>query len=536
MKKRFLSLSLVLAMLLILVTSCAGPGQKISKDNEPLTISWLGIPWFGNGQDGSYCQKLVEERFNIKIKPIFMDNNSYKTKKQVLLSTGEIPDFIYELDPGDVQLDVKNGFLMELPFETIQKYAPNVFTAINTTEPRAWLYSNVKGKNYGVTNLGYEGNYPVVNTIRADWLKNVGIDKIPETLDELHEAFKRFAQNDPDGNGKKDTYGMTGDVKNWYGSFSDIYGAFGVLPFNWMKKNDKIVYGGLQPEVKEALLLLQTWYKEGIIHPDFISDDGKSTLDKYLNGRIGFWASPRGVVPEDLKNPTSYLSRAKALNPKAEIVNMYPVKGKDGKSGMFVWGKAQHTVSFGKQLKDQPKKVEVILKIIDTCITDAAFNVKLHIGEKGTHWDLKEPSLGTHGGYKMLPPYDDSQQARKLLLSSSLGTFTFFAPFPINKEETSKYTTDSYIKMTQTYCNESLGLTDVFLKPDTPPSSGKYLTDLRSKQLEIMAQIIRGEKEVAEYDRFATIWQKQGGLTLEQEANDLKNQLDVIYKKVGVHK
>ncbi|MFD0717029.1 hypothetical protein [Paenibacillus sp. GCM10027626] len=46
--------------------------------------------------------------------------------------------------------------------------------------------------------------------IRKDWLDNVGIDKLPETLDEYHEVLRRFTFNDPDQNGKNDMYGGHG--------------------------------------------------------------------------------------------------------------------------------------------------------------------------------------------------------------------------------------------------------------------------------------------------------------------------------------
>ena len=52
----------------------------------------------------------------------------------------------------------------------------------------------------------------------------MGIDKIPETLEEAEEAFYAFANNDPYGDGKKNTYGLeqTG--------LQSIFGAYGGIP------------------------------------------------------------------------------------------------------------------------------------------------------------------------------------------------------------------------------------------------------------------------------------------------------------------
>ena len=43
--------------------------------------------------------------------------------------------------------------------------------------------------------------------VRADWLKKLNLD-VPKTTEDLYKVAKAFAEQDPDGNGKKDTYGM----------------------------------------------------------------------------------------------------------------------------------------------------------------------------------------------------------------------------------------------------------------------------------------------------------------------------------------
>jgi putative aldouronate transport system substrate-binding protein len=49
-------------------------------------------------------------------------------------------------------------------------------------------------------------------SVRADWLKNLGIDFVKDggtvTLEQFTELNKAFARNDPDGNGLNDTYGI----------------------------------------------------------------------------------------------------------------------------------------------------------------------------------------------------------------------------------------------------------------------------------------------------------------------------------------
>ena len=46
--------------------------------------------------------------------------------------------------------------------------------------------------------------------IRKDWLENVGME-MPTTWEDLYNVAHAFTYDDPDGNGVKDTYGLTGD-------------------------------------------------------------------------------------------------------------------------------------------------------------------------------------------------------------------------------------------------------------------------------------------------------------------------------------
>ncbi|MBO1722884.1 sugar ABC transporter substrate-binding protein, partial [Extibacter sp. GGCC_0201] len=44
--------------------------------------------------------------------------------------------------------------------------------------------------------------------IRQDWLDNLGL-YMPTTAEELLDVMRAFTFDDPDGNGKDDTYGFT---------------------------------------------------------------------------------------------------------------------------------------------------------------------------------------------------------------------------------------------------------------------------------------------------------------------------------------
>ena len=131
--------------------------------------------------------------------------------------------------------------------------------------------------------------------IRSDWLENLGL-AVPTTLEELEAVFYAFAQDDPDGNGQDDTYalsagGNSGAMGRYM--FQSIFGIFGVNPLFWTENEEgELEYGFTTDEVKEALKLLSKWYADGLIDPEFITTDARSSgtdvASKFASGQIGY--------------------------------------------------------------------------------------------------------------------------------------------------------------------------------------------------------------------------------------------------------
>ncbi len=269
---------------------------RIAPDAQPaagmLEISWLGPPHFAGARDGLWVQRMLEERFAVRLRPIFMDALGYQRKKPLMIAGGPVPDFIWEADPLGLQKAVQHGFIAEVPLELIARRMPTYYRELTEEAPIAWTYASVGGRNFGIPTMNRGGALPRPGVWRMDWLRNVGIERPPETLEEFGEALRRLTRNDPDGNGVADTYGMSGDISNWWWvAFSEIFGAFGVLPFDWQEVDGRIVWGGCRPEAREALALLRAWYAEGCIHPEFVTDSmlpGQSLDRKFHAGRIGY--------------------------------------------------------------------------------------------------------------------------------------------------------------------------------------------------------------------------------------------------------
>ncbi len=539
MKKNLKYFSLMLAMVLIVGTfaGCGGKSEKVIEydENGRMVITWLGIPWNSNiDPELSYAKKLIEDKFNVSINMLNYDNEAYAKKKPTLFASGEVPDIVYEMDPANVQTDAEQGFIMELPYAMLEEKCPDIYAELNKVAPANWVYSRYEGKNYGIPNINYAGGNNSVSIWRTDWLENVGIDKIPETIDEMHDALYKFTHNDPDGNGKNDTYGMSGDIKNWAKCFDDIFCAYGVQPFCWREDDGSVVYSGVadNDKIKEVLTLLSSWYKEGIIDPEFISDDiYNSIVTKFKNGKVGY-ISHGGAWKTNTDVAGSLKNTMKQINPKAEVAPALPIKGPNGDQGTFTWGKGAHVNAIGSHVKDQPEKLDKILEIFEYMSEHQDFAVQLRIGEEGTHYKFINESRKWLDGTELLPPYDtDGGKYGITLLATGQ---KFFSPICVKQETLNGMMTEEEAEFNKVYIKEELAKGDLFMKPDSVASASRYLKDLQTEQLVYISDIIRGNKQVEAYDEFITKWENTGGKTLQSDAEALLKDRESIYNEIGI--
>ncbi|HOJ12383.1 MAG TPA: hypothetical protein PK733_17605 [Clostridiales bacterium] len=109
----------------------------------------------------------------------------------------------------------------------------------------------------------------------------------PSSLEEVETALYKFTKNHPDKNSKYDTYGCS------MSGLDLIYSAFGYFPQSifWHEKDGKVVPGLIQPEIKEALKLINRMYKDKVIDPEFVTGENHggywALTQLFINGRIG---------------------------------------------------------------------------------------------------------------------------------------------------------------------------------------------------------------------------------------------------------
>ena len=123
--------------------------------------------------------------------------------------------------------------LPALTQDEIKKSMPNYIKALESVDAGAWGVGNYKGKNWGIPKVWPSGNSGFIPGYNEAWLKKIGYNEPPKTLAELEDVLTKFVNNDPDGNGKKDTYGMSGRGKLPIQMFTSVFSAYGVSPYQF---------------------------------------------------------------------------------------------------------------------------------------------------------------------------------------------------------------------------------------------------------------------------------------------------------------
>lgn len=336
--------------------------------SEKLSICWYMCTDATAYKEGNPVAKELNEKFNVEMSTIAV-NGFDNDKMNVTLASGTIPDVMIR---WGTQQYYDDGIIQSVTKDMIAEYMPQTYKIMEGYGDGIWVntVSSSDGEIMGVPQFSINGDMVHTAVIREDWLAATGLS-MPKTIDDLTEVLRAFTFNDPDGNGKNDTYGLTipGLHNNLlYAACPMIFGAYGVIPTYWtLDRDGEVSYGAVQEGYKEALKQLAAWYKEGLIDPEWVTMDNAAYQNKITNGLIGVWgyANPAYM---NYSSPTSIPSLTIANNPNAKWHYMEPLTGPGGYAGGSSDGPAgSWTMSFGaKASKEQIARAMQIAEALNT--------------------------------------------------------------------------------------------------------------------------------------------------------------------------
>ena len=257
-------------------------------EKEELSI-WY---WFSNSYitdpNELYAFQWLEEQTNVHINFQVVNAAEANEKFGLMLAAGSYPDIIRACNgyyPGGLEKSVTDGVAIELT-DLIPEHMPNYERIRHSSE---LLEKNTKtddGKLVGIwsiasNNLEPQGEMMWTGlVVRRDWLDELNMEA-PITIADWDTVLYAFKEN----YNCEAPLMLAKDGVNTTGAFLT---AYGVYP-EWYQVDGKILYGPMQDGYKEYLELMARWYADGIIDPNFVTNDGDiASPNEYMGtGRAG---------------------------------------------------------------------------------------------------------------------------------------------------------------------------------------------------------------------------------------------------------
>jgi putative aldouronate transport system substrate-binding protein len=298
--------------------------------------------------DNEYIRYL-KEKTGVEVVLDSPGTAGYIDKLNVLMASGSYPEAFAVSDRDLIMKYAKDDLLADLtPYINDTAKYPNIKKVMPAD---SWLPVTEKGKVYAFPYSRPDGLSQVVYVNKV-WLDKLKLP-IPKTVDDFYNVMKAFALNDPDGNGKNDTFGLL--TNNNVDAGARIFkAAFNAEAYSI--RNGKVTPPEITPEYKDFLKFMNKLVNEKILDPEFPTITSPIFQQKFKSLRYGvisgFWHYPSGLeIPKDVMD--QYIAVELPLQ-------------RDGKPSSFSYPSLnRHYVAIPKTTKN----IDQLMKFLDWAVS-----------------------------------------------------------------------------------------------------------------------------------------------------------------------
>jgi len=481
----------------------------------------------------------IKEALNVDVDHQFAaSGQNLRQRISLAIASNDLPDAMV-VNAVELRQLVEADQIADLT-EVYEQYAsPDIKTIIENTNGAALDAVTFDGKIMALPGVQANADGIHLLWIRQDWLDKLNLEP-PTTMAELEEVARAFVEKDPDGNGQRDTIGITGpesggklyanflESKNNLYGFDAIFSAHDSFPGYWLEGEDgSPVYGSILPETREALASLRDLYSKGLIDPEM---GVRNKADEpIIAGKSGMFFAPwwmaYGPLTNAVKNDAEANWQAYAL----------PLN----QNGEFRPHAATPSTEFVVVRKDY-EHPEVPMKLLNNLF-------------KNEQENTFDPSKGGPGYYPLRVVYAPSDEIEFTvkalrdvlagnktaedfandkaykLLPSDIASIKTIKNEPYDSMDLSTWNPEAnWGAWTRAYSimvgGRPLVDTDFeevpsLLYEQTPLMESRWV-NLRKLEDETFLRIIMGAAPLETFDSFVENWKRQGGDQITQEVKD----------------
>ncbi|MEK3880062.1 extracellular solute-binding protein [Paenibacillus sp. FSL H8-0122] len=370
-------------LLAIAVTGCGGNNAATQGTDKgegsgkrgTITVSLYdrgSVPAEEGTMSDNRWTKWVNENGPVNVKYVTVPRFESLQKFNVLFASKSAPDLIFEFDTA-YQGQLYNQKQL-LPLDDLIDSSSTEYKAMLEKYPALRKAGTMAdGKLYTVGRPVQFGPQHYL-FIRNDWLKKLNLE-VPTTPEELLKVAKAFTEQDPDGNGKADTYGtglsfVAGIILN--NMFGTGFTLFGEDQYPWVLENDKIVHDW--DRIKAAVSFQKALYAAGVVDKDFVTDkNGEKQKQDWISGKLGIYGGNGADV--------STYETLKKNSPEAEVIPIALPATEFGQFSPTLTSPIQMTGMVNAAAKDP----ESVIKMIDFMVTEQ-YTTTIQNGIEGVHY------------------------------------------------------------------------------------------------------------------------------------------------------
>lgn len=483
----------------IIASTISGCGSKravstnVDASKQKFTITCLEavggvtIPEAAN----DFVKAGLDKELNIDLQLQLPGGNDYTVALNTRIASGDMPDFFSVPSRQFLSQYVSNGVLLDLT-----KYKSKLGETLKLIGDESVKKGEIDNKLYAISKAPASNGNSLL--LRKDWLDKLGL-KMPTTPDELLAVAKAFTKNDPDGNGKNDTYGFTG---SGLGGFTPLFAPYGVTPKeNFLVKDNKLTCTLYESGYKDAITEISKFVSQGALDPDFLINTGENVTDKAVQGKAGImWSVWANMLKDD------QVAKEKAVNPNATWVQVDALTGPAGKYVETVdISNSPMLFAIPKTLEKNPAKLQRVIDLINYVSSEKG-NRLVDFGVEGKHYNVTDgkvvatPLMGKECGYTWAYQFTGRKEIEYLstkfvnqtkaieyannLPRINILTGFFDIPTEVNKADVEKYIESEVSKFI--YGKRNISEFDLFIETINKTYGLKSYFDSAVKQAKTM--------------------------------------------------
>ncbi|MFE7041549.1 extracellular solute-binding protein [Streptomyces atratus] len=278
-----------LASALVLTSCTSGPaGVDAKQDSKAPLELWVRTTPGGPGEQGTLRVAAAFGKatgYKVEVTAIFDD---FETKLQQRAAQKNLPDIVMN-DVTQLGAMHSQGLLREIDLDKVKSTEQAVGQALDSGK-------SVDGKQFG---LPYSAQASAL-LIRKDWREKLKL-QVPQNWDDFAAMAEAFTTKDPDGDGKKNTFGLAAPLSTKRG-----YASWYFSNFLWAAGGDFITEtedGKYKPAMttKQSVEAVQ-WFrslgcKDKVIQPGAVTMETPPTNETFEAGRTGMFVVGPYLMP-----------------------------------------------------------------------------------------------------------------------------------------------------------------------------------------------------------------------------------------------